>query len=56
MHFGTMNQKITGNNTMAKSLSKSQVAAAIAEKSGITKRQATEILEQIAELAYKNAK
>jgi len=56
MHFGTMNQKITGNNTMAKSLSKSQVAAAIAEKSGITKKQATEILEQIAQLAYKNAK
>ena len=41
---------------MAKSLSKSQIAAAIADKSGITKKQATEILEQIAELAYKNAK
>ncbi len=40
----------------AKSLSKSQIAAAIAEKSGISKRQATDILEQIAELAYKNAK
>jgi len=37
---------------MAKALSKSQIAAAIADKNGITKRQATEI----ADLAYKNAK
>jgi DNA-binding protein HU-beta len=41
---------------MAKALSKSQVAAAIADKAGITKKQATEILAIIAELAYKNAK
>jgi DNA-binding protein HU-beta len=41
---------------MAKALSKSQIAAAIAEKNGITKKTATEILEYIAELAYKNAK
>ena len=41
---------------MAKSLSKSQIAAAIADKHGISKKQATEILEQIADLAYKNAK
>ena len=41
---------------MAKALSKSQVAAAIAEKAGLTKKQATEILEIIADLAYKNAK
>jgi DNA-binding protein HU-beta len=41
---------------MAKALSKSQIAAAIADKSGISKKQAAEILEQIAELAYKNAK
>lgn len=41
---------------MAKALSKSQVAAEVAEKSGITKKQATEILETIAQLAYKNAK
>jgi DNA-binding protein HU-beta len=41
---------------MAKSLSKSQVAAAVAEKNGITKKQATEILASIVELAYKNAK
>ena len=30
---------------MAKALSKSQIAASIAEKSGITKKQATEILD-----------
>src|SRR5262245_46444257 len=43
-------------HTMAKALSKSQIAAAVAEKAGITKKQAGEILEHIAQLAYKNAK
>lgn len=41
---------------MAKPLTKSQIAAQIAEKSGVTKRVATDILEHITELAYKNAK
>ena len=41
---------------MAKALSKSQIAAELAEKSGLTKKAATEILESIAQLAYKNAK
>ncbi len=41
---------------MAKALTKSQIASEIAEKNGITKKQAVEILEYIAELAYKNAK
>ena len=41
---------------MAKALSKSQIAASIAEKTGLTKKQAVEVLEQIAQLAYKNAK
>ena len=41
---------------MAKALTKSQIAAEIADKNGITKKQAVGILEQIAELAYKNAK
>ncbi|MBE0543908.1 MAG: HU family DNA-binding protein [Verrucomicrobiae bacterium] len=41
---------------MAKALSKSQIAAEIADKAGIKKKQATEILEHIAALAYKNAK
>ena len=41
---------------MAKALSKSQIAAAIAEKAEISKKQAVEILDHIAALAYKNAK
>ena len=41
---------------MAKALSKSQIAAEIAEKAGLKKKQAVEILEHIAELAYKQAK
>ncbi len=41
---------------MAKALSKSQIAGALADKAGISKKQATEILETIADLAYKNAK
>ncbi|MDE3098975.1 MAG: HU family DNA-binding protein [Verrucomicrobiota bacterium] len=41
---------------MAKALSKSQLAAEIADKAEIPKRKATEILEHIASLAYKHAK
>lgn len=41
---------------MAKPLTKSQFAAAIAEKAAITKKTAAEILDHVAELAYKNAK
>ena len=41
---------------MAKALSKSQIAATVAEKHGLTKRQAAEILDHLAELSYKNAK
>lgn len=41
---------------MAKALTKSQVAAEIAGQSGLSKKQAAEILELIATLAYKNAK
>jgi DNA-binding protein HU-beta len=41
---------------MAKALSKSQIAAALAEKNSITKKQAVEILDTIASLAYKQAK
>jgi DNA-binding protein HU-beta len=41
---------------MAKALTKSQIAAEIAAKSNITKKAAAEILELIAQLAYKNAK
>ena len=41
---------------MAKALSKSQIAAELAAKNEITKKQAVQILEHIASLAYKNAK
>jgi DNA-binding protein HU-beta len=41
---------------MAKALSKSQVAGAVADKAGISKKAATEILAIICDLAYKNAK
>lgn len=41
---------------MAKALSKSQIAATLADKNGITKKQATQILDGIAELAYKQAR
>lgn len=41
---------------MAKALTKSAIAGTLAEKHGITKKQAAEILDSIVELAYKNAK
>lgn len=41
---------------MAKALTKSQIAAALAEKAEISKKQAVLVLESLAELAYKNAK
>ena len=41
---------------MAKALTKSQIAASLAETSGLTKKQSVEIFEVIAQLAYKNAK
>ena len=41
---------------MAKALTKSQIAAAIADKNGITKKHSVESLEQLACLAYKHAK
>jgi DNA-binding protein HU-beta len=41
---------------MPKALTKSQIAATIAEKVEISKKQAVAVLDTIAELAYKNAK
>ena len=41
---------------MAKALSKAQIAALVAEKNGLSKKQAVEILDFIAALAYKHAK
>jgi len=41
---------------MAKALSKSQIAASLAETVGLTKKQAVQTLEALVVLAYKNAK
>jgi len=41
---------------MAKALSKSQIAASIAETVGLTKKQAVETIGALVALAYKNAK
>jgi DNA-binding protein HU-beta len=41
---------------MAKALTKSQTAAALAEKTGLTKKQSAQFLDELAALAYKNAK
>ncbi|MDA1277168.1 MAG: HU family DNA-binding protein [Verrucomicrobia bacterium] len=41
---------------MAKPLTKSQITTLIADRAEVTKKTASEILEHIAELAYKNAK
>jgi DNA-binding protein HU-beta len=41
---------------MAKALTKSQIIAEIATKNSLTKKQAVEILEHLAVLAYKHAK
>ncbi|MBX3734879.1 MAG: HU family DNA-binding protein [Verrucomicrobiae bacterium] len=41
---------------MAKPLTKSQIAATLADHSGITKKQAVAVLDHLAALAYKNAK
>jgi DNA-binding protein HU-beta len=41
---------------MAKALSKSQIAASSAEENGISKKQAAQVLDSIADLAYKQAR
>ena len=41
---------------MAKPLTKSQLAASVADKAGLTKKQAGEVLEILTALAYKHAK
>lgn len=40
----------------AKPMTKSQIAEALASKTGITKKVATQVLEELAQLAYKEAK
>ena len=54
--FVNQNNNNTPNETMAKAMSKSQIAATVAEKAGITKKQAVQALDTVAELAYKQAK
>ncbi len=46
----------TGKATAGKALTKSQISAHLAEKTEITKKQAVAVLEELAGLAYKNAK
>ncbi len=41
---------------MAKPLTKSQLAASLADKAGLTKKQASEVLAILTELSYKHAK
>jgi DNA-binding protein HU-beta len=41
---------------MAKAMTKSKIVAALAEKAGITKKQAALLLETQAQMAYKEAK
>jgi DNA-binding protein HU-beta len=41
---------------MAKPLTKSQIIATLAEKHGLAKKQISEVMDSIVELAYKNAK
>jgi DNA-binding protein HU-beta len=41
---------------MAKAITKSQIVAEIADKVGLSKKEAAQSLEVLAELAYKNAK
>jgi len=46
----------TGGKDMAKAMTKSQLVAKVAEKASLTKKAAGEILEFIAQVAYKEAK
>lgn len=46
---------LTGDYIMGKPLTKSQIIAAVAEKADISKVQAKDALEGLAELAYENA-
>jgi DNA-binding protein HU-beta len=52
----TVGLAITPLCIMAKPLSKSQITVSLAETVGVTKKQATQALEALVALAYKNAK
>ena len=47
---------VTYYSYMAKPLTKSEIAVSLAERVGVTKKQATELLQALAALAYKHAK
>ncbi len=55
MNTSTINDQNRPTVIVAKALTKSQIADELATESNITKKVAVEILEFIAELAYKNA-
>jgi len=46
----------TGGNYMAKVMTKSQLVSKIADKASLTKKAVGEILDHLAEIAYKEAK
>ncbi len=52
----TMSLALTDFAPMAKALTKSQIAATVAEQVGVTKKQAVQTLDLIAQLSYKQAK
>jgi len=54
--FTKPNNNKHATQIMAKAMSKSQIAATVAEKVGITKKQAVQTLDLVADLAYKQAK
>src|SRR5580658_4489685 len=54
--FSTQYTNPIHTHYMAKALSKSQLAAELAEKSGLTKKAGAELLDTLATLAYKHAK
>jgi DNA-binding protein HU-beta len=56
MMLSSITNKTERSFIMSKALTKSQVVTAVAEKNGLSKKQADEILISIADLAYKNAK
>jgi DNA-binding protein HU-beta len=45
-----------GEMATSKAITKSQIAAHIAEKNGLTKKTASQVLDDLATLAYKSAK
>ena len=55
-HFGSLDLTERRSTPMAKAMTKSEVASTLAEKVGITKKQATAFFEAQADLAHKQAK